>query len=127
MMRSTLTDAKEQAGATGNISSGAGQLQRLIHTHAQMSEEVAITADRLAQLAEGLRALLPDYGPSPSAGPQVEPTPEGPLRGPRRRWPEGVIRRDRPSRGVTRPAWPLPGSRAGTALCIGTLRTRRVP
>jgi len=82
LMRSTVVDAQEQAGATGNISSGAAQLQRLINSHAQMSEDVAITADRLGQLAEALRELLPKKEPKPSApGPQVAPTPEAPLPG----------------------------------------------
>jgi hypothetical protein len=78
-----VTDAKEQAGATGSISSGAAQLQRLITSHAQMSENVAITADRLGQLAEGLRSLVPKKEPqSTPPEPQVERAPNGPLPGP---------------------------------------------
>jgi methyl-accepting chemotaxis protein len=63
LMRSTVEDANEQAGATGAISSGAGQLQSLIQTHAQMSADVAITADQLALLADELRAMLPRQEP----------------------------------------------------------------
>jgi hypothetical protein len=66
-MHSTVLDAQEQAEATGNISSGATQLQRLITSHAQMSEEVAITADRLGQLAEALRELVPKQEPNGAA------------------------------------------------------------
>jgi methyl-accepting chemotaxis protein len=80
LMRSTVLDAQEQAGATGNISSGAAQLQRLITSHAQMSEDVAITADRLGQLAEALRELLPKKEPKPAAlEPQTAPSPQAPL------------------------------------------------
>ncbi|HYI00599.1 methyl-accepting chemotaxis protein [Hyalangium sp.] len=82
LMRSTVVDAQEQARATGGISSGATQLQRLITSHAQMSEDVAITADRLGQQAEALRALLPKKEPQPEPPkPQVDPTPSGPLPG----------------------------------------------
>ncbi|MBN1209146.1 MAG: methyl-accepting chemotaxis protein [Myxococcaceae bacterium] len=79
LMRSTVADAKEQAGATGSISSGASQLQRLIHSHAQMSEDVAVTADRLGHLAEELRALLPRREPEsePQQPPAAKPV-EGP-------------------------------------------------
>jgi methyl-accepting chemotaxis protein len=82
LMSSTVLDAQEQARATGNISSGAAQLQRLITSHAQMSEDVAITADRLGQLAEALRDLLPKKEPKPAAPePQVAPPPKAPLPG----------------------------------------------
>lgn len=63
LMRSTMEDASEQASATEAISSGAAQLQSLIESHAQMSADVAITADRLGQLADELRALLPRKEP----------------------------------------------------------------
>lgn len=65
LMRSTEADAREQAGATGHISAGAAQLQKLITSHAEMSADVASAADRLGQLAEALRALLPKKEPSP--------------------------------------------------------------
>jgi methyl-accepting chemotaxis protein len=83
LMRSTVADAKDQAGAMGNISKGAAQLQEMISTHAQMSEEVAITADRLGQLAEGLRALVPKKEPgSKPPEPQAKPAPNGSLTDP---------------------------------------------
>jgi methyl-accepting chemotaxis protein len=75
LMNSTVEDANEQAGATGAISSGAGQLQSLIEAHAHMSADVAVTADQLAQLADELRALLPkkESRTEPTA-PRPEPT-----------------------------------------------------
>jgi methyl-accepting chemotaxis protein len=80
LMHSTVVDAQEQAGATGNISSGAAQLQRLITSHAQMSEDVAITADRLGQLAEALREMLPKKEPKPAAPePQTAPPSQAPM------------------------------------------------
>ncbi len=83
LMRSTVTDAKEQAGATGNISTGSAQLREMIDAHAQMSEEVAMTADRLGQLAEGLRALAPKKEPGPKPPePQPKPAPNGSLTDP---------------------------------------------
>ncbi len=83
LMRSTMDDANEQANATGAISSGAGQLQSLIQTHAQMSADVAITADRLAQLADGLRALLPkkEVRAEPSSPGAEQPMNDSPLPG----------------------------------------------
>lgn len=80
LMGSTVADAKEQAGATGNISTGSAQLQEMINAHAQMSEEVALTADRLGQLAEGLRALAPKQEPaSKPPEPPAKPAPNGAL------------------------------------------------
>jgi methyl-accepting chemotaxis protein len=75
LMRSTVEDANEQAGATGAISSGAGQLQSLIEAHAHMSADVAVTADQLAQLADELRKMLPKKEPrtEPTA-PRPEPS-----------------------------------------------------
>lgn len=82
LMGSTVTDAQEQARATGNISSGAAQLQRLIDSHAQMSQDVAITADRLGQLAEALRDMLPKKEPPPAVtAPQPVPPSAAPLPG----------------------------------------------
>ncbi|HVG63084.1 MAG TPA: methyl-accepting chemotaxis protein [Hyalangium sp.] len=80
MMRSAVTDAKEHASATGNISAGSTQLQRMIDSQAQMSAEVALTAEQLGQLAEGLRALAPPKGPA-SKPPelQAKPAPAAPL------------------------------------------------
>jgi methyl-accepting chemotaxis protein len=80
LMNSTVEDANEQAVATGAISSGAGQLQSLIEAHAQMSADVAVTADKLGQLADELRALLPKKEPraepaGPRAGPALTPLP----------------------------------------------------
>jgi methyl-accepting chemotaxis protein len=73
LMNSTVEDANEQAGATGAISSGASQLQSLIQAHAQMSADVAVTADQLAQLADELRALLPKKEPrSEPTAPKAE-------------------------------------------------------
>ncbi len=85
LMHSTVADSKEQAGVTGAISSGAGQLLRLIDGHAGMSQHMAIAADRLGQLAEELRALLPKKAPEPQVqGTQAPPaTPESPLQAPR--------------------------------------------
>lgn len=74
LMGSTVMDAQEQAGATGNISSGASQLQRLLDSHAQMSQDVAITADRLGQLAEALREMIPKKEPAPLV-PAPQPVP----------------------------------------------------
>jgi methyl-accepting chemotaxis protein len=84
LMRSTVADSKEQAGATGSISAGASQLQQLIHSHAQMSEDVAVTADRLGHLAEELRALLPqrEAGPEQQAPPAARPLEGPPLQSP---------------------------------------------
>ena len=82
LMGSTVTDAQEQARATGKISSGAAQLQRLIDSHAQMSQDVAITADRLGQLAEALRDMLPKKEPPPAEpAPQPVPPSTAPLPG----------------------------------------------
>jgi methyl-accepting chemotaxis protein len=78
MMRSTLEDAKEQVKATEAISSGTSQLQDLIQEHAQMSEEVAITADRLGELAEALRTLLPKQEPRPGEPHQPKSEPSAP-------------------------------------------------
>ncbi|MDY7230238.1 methyl-accepting chemotaxis protein [Hyalangium rubrum] len=81
LMRSTMEDASEQAGATEAISSGASQLQSLIESHARMSADVAITADRLGQLADELRALLPrkearaEPPATPNAGPSLADSP----------------------------------------------------
>jgi methyl-accepting chemotaxis protein len=85
LMSSTVADSREQAGATGAISSGAAQLQRLIHSHAGMSDDVAITSERLGQLAEGLRALMPkkDSGLPPPQPQAEQAVAEGPLQGPR--------------------------------------------
>lgn len=84
LIHSTVADSKEQASVTGAISSGAGQLQQLIVTQAGMSQDVAITADRLGQLAEELRALLPKKEQEPQVqepqGPS--PTSESPLQAP---------------------------------------------
>jgi methyl-accepting chemotaxis protein len=80
LMGSTVADAKEQAGATGNISTGSAQLQNMISAHALMSEEVAMTADRLGQLAEGLRALAPKREQTPPPPePPAKPAPNGAL------------------------------------------------
>lgn len=80
LMGSTVVDAQEQAGATGNISAGAAQLQRLLDSHAQMSQDVAITADRLGQLAEALRDMLPKKDPAPAVpAPQPLAPPAAPL------------------------------------------------
>jgi methyl-accepting chemotaxis protein len=83
LMGSTVMDSKDQAEATGAISSGAAQVQRLIQAHAETSESAAITADRLGQLADELRALLPKKGAEPQAprGSEQAPTPERPLQG----------------------------------------------
>jgi hypothetical protein len=55
----------------------------MIDAHAQMSEEVAMTADRLGQLAEGLRALAPKKEPGPKPPePQPKPAPNGSLTDP---------------------------------------------
>ncbi|WP_224369120.1 methyl-accepting chemotaxis protein [Hyalangium versicolor] len=84
-MGSMVKDAQAQAGATGAIAAGAVQLQRVIQTHAKMSEEVAVTAEQLGQLSEELRALMPKKdAATPAPGPQASaPVAEPPLPNPR--------------------------------------------
>jgi methyl-accepting chemotaxis protein len=81
MMRSTVEDAKEQVRATEAISSGTSQLQSLIHEHAHMSEEVAVTADKLGELADALRKLLPNEQapPAEQRKPETKPSPPDPM------------------------------------------------
>jgi methyl-accepting chemotaxis protein len=80
LMRSAVTDAKEHAAATGNISAASTQLQQMINSHAQMSEEVALTADLLGRMAKELRALVPKKEQaSKPPEPQARPAPAAPL------------------------------------------------
>jgi methyl-accepting chemotaxis protein len=83
LMHAMVADSKEQAGVTGAISMGSEQLRRLIDAHTGMSKDVAVTADRLAQLAEELRALVPKKEPEPQPqAPQSPPLAEGALPAP---------------------------------------------
>jgi len=80
LMNSTVTDAKEHATASGNTSVGSTQLRQMINAHARMVEEVALTAERLGQLAAGLRALAPKKEPaSPPPEPEAKVAPTAPL------------------------------------------------
>ncbi len=59
---SNLSDATEQARATGHISESAFKVTQMVREFAQMSEELASTASEMGQLAGELREVLPGSG-----------------------------------------------------------------
>ncbi|WP_224247649.1 methyl-accepting chemotaxis protein [Hyalangium gracile] len=81
LMGAAVTTSQEQADTTRAISTGAVQLQRIIQAHAEMIEDVSLTAEQLARLAGELRTLLPwkDAQPQPQGSQVPPPAAEGSL------------------------------------------------
>jgi methyl-accepting chemotaxis protein len=84
-MSSTVKDAQEQAEVTQDIASGSVQLQQIMQTCSEKSQEAAGSAQQMAELVEEVRAQVSRKSSEPRAqGPQASPpVAEGPLPDPR--------------------------------------------
>jgi methyl-accepting chemotaxis protein len=84
-MSSTAKDSQEQAEVTQDISSGSVQLQQLLRTHSEVSQEVAGSAQQMAEFAEEIRAQVSRKSSEPreKGPPSSPPIAEGPLPDPR--------------------------------------------